>query len=123
MRRDRKTDLGMAQRNQDFRNTLLISDRLGIAVQCHCRRPGLVVVEDLDIEHGSRGALGLHTERLEDGLFACPTSSEGRRRGWLRVAVRDLKRREVAGHEGRVRRRHGGDELCASESDTDQQGE
>ena len=105
------TYLGVAQRDQNLRHTLLLGLGLGIAVQDDRRSARLGVVQDLDVLHGRSSALRLDAERLEDGLLAGPASSKRRRGGWLLLAVRHLVLREVALDERRVVRGHGGDEL------------
>ena len=100
----------MRERNDDLLDALLVSDLLGLTVEVDNGDTRLVV-EDLDLLHGSGGTLRLGSQGLEHGLLADPTSSERGRRGGLLLAVGDLCVGEVAGDEGGVVRGYRGDEF------------
>jgi hypothetical protein len=87
--------------NDDLLDALLVSDLLGLTVEVDSRDTRLVI-EDLDLLHGSGGTFRLGSKGLEHGLLSDPTSGErGGRRG-LVLAVGDLSVGEVPGDEGGV---------------------
>ena len=101
----------MAQRDVDLRDALGVSRGLRLAMQSNSRN-ARSIRQDLDVLHGSSGALRRNTERFEDGLLTDPASSEGRCGERLATAVGYLRVGEVALDKGRVPRRDSGNELC-----------
>ena len=67
------TNLGMAQRHQDFADTFSCGSGFGFTMQVDCWNTGFII-DDFNVLHGGRSTLGLHAERFEYGFLANPTS-------------------------------------------------
>jgi hypothetical protein len=71
----RPTNLGMAQRDQDFGDALSSGSSFGFTMQVDCWNTRFII-DNFNVLHGGSGTLGLHAERFEYGFLANPTSCE-----------------------------------------------
>ena len=66
------TNLGMAQRDQDFGDAVSSGSGFGFTMQVDCWNTRFII-DYFNVLHGGSGTLGLHAERLEYGFLANPT--------------------------------------------------